>query len=266
MLPHGNQPSSPPPDAQPVAGLVRTTHWVLSVCVVCGQGRPDGERHARVARRAARNCTASRCTATCSPGDERDRGADRQATGAGRLAKRERGGRGGREGASADAPLWNRDGEDRRAAMREARRTRLELLDRVVELHPAQACRRRSIGSSRSRRATGRFDHDLELPSCTSQSPPSTPQPVREAGGTPVTVTGAGFNAAGVTAVGFGQSPAAGCQLSATSCSQLSAWTSLPRRHRRPRGVGGRVSVSSSPKSGRPLRRRRWTASSKGGE
>jgi hypothetical protein len=45
MLPHRNQPSpAPPPDALPVAGLVRT-HWVLSVCVVCGHERPHGERH-----------------------------------------------------------------------------------------------------------------------------------------------------------------------------------------------------------------------------
>jgi len=42
---HRNQPSaSSPPDAVPVAGLVRT-HWVLSVCVVCGHERPHGERH-----------------------------------------------------------------------------------------------------------------------------------------------------------------------------------------------------------------------------
>jgi len=42
---HRNQPSpSPPPDAVAVAGLVRT-HWVLSVCVVCGHERPHGERH-----------------------------------------------------------------------------------------------------------------------------------------------------------------------------------------------------------------------------
>ena len=45
MLLHRNQPSpSPPPDAVPVAGLIRT-HWVLSVCVVCGHERPHGERH-----------------------------------------------------------------------------------------------------------------------------------------------------------------------------------------------------------------------------
>jgi len=44
MLLQRNQPSSPPPDALPVAGLVRT-HWVLSVCVVCGHERPHGERH-----------------------------------------------------------------------------------------------------------------------------------------------------------------------------------------------------------------------------
>ena len=44
MLLHRNQPSSSPPDALPVAGLVRT-HWVLSVCVVCGHERPHGERH-----------------------------------------------------------------------------------------------------------------------------------------------------------------------------------------------------------------------------
>ena len=45
---HRNQPSAySPPDAVPVAGLVRT-HWVLSVCVVCvvcGHERPHGERH-----------------------------------------------------------------------------------------------------------------------------------------------------------------------------------------------------------------------------
>ena len=35
---------SPPLDTVPVAGLVRT-HWVLSVCVVCGHERPQGERH-----------------------------------------------------------------------------------------------------------------------------------------------------------------------------------------------------------------------------
>ncbi len=45
MLLHRNHPSaSPSPDALPVAGLVRT-HWVLSVCVVCGHERPHGERH-----------------------------------------------------------------------------------------------------------------------------------------------------------------------------------------------------------------------------
>jgi hypothetical protein len=44
MLVHRSQPSFPPPDALPVAGLVRT-HWVLSVCVVCGHERPHGERH-----------------------------------------------------------------------------------------------------------------------------------------------------------------------------------------------------------------------------
>ena len=45
MFGHRNQPSSsPPPDAVPVVGLIRT-HWVLSVCVVCGHERPHGERH-----------------------------------------------------------------------------------------------------------------------------------------------------------------------------------------------------------------------------
>ena len=48
MLLHRNQPSpSLPPDAQPVAGLI-CTHWVLSVCVVCGDERPHGERHRAV--------------------------------------------------------------------------------------------------------------------------------------------------------------------------------------------------------------------------
>ena len=44
MLLHRNPPPSPPPDGLPVAGLVRT-HWVLSVCVVCGHERTHGERH-----------------------------------------------------------------------------------------------------------------------------------------------------------------------------------------------------------------------------
>ena len=44
MLVHRSPPSSPPLDAVPVAGLV-ATHWVLSVCVVCGHERPHGERH-----------------------------------------------------------------------------------------------------------------------------------------------------------------------------------------------------------------------------
>jgi rubrerythrin len=44
MLLQRNQPSSPPPDTAPVAGLVRT-NWVLSVCVVCGHERPHGEQH-----------------------------------------------------------------------------------------------------------------------------------------------------------------------------------------------------------------------------
>jgi predicted RNA-binding Zn-ribbon protein involved in translation (DUF1610 family) len=45
MLLHRNQPSpSPPRDPVPVAGLIGT-HWVLSVCVVCGHERPHGERH-----------------------------------------------------------------------------------------------------------------------------------------------------------------------------------------------------------------------------
>jgi rubrerythrin len=44
MLLYRNQPSSLPPDTLPVAGLVRT-HWVLSVCVVCGHERPHGEQH-----------------------------------------------------------------------------------------------------------------------------------------------------------------------------------------------------------------------------
>ena len=40
-----NQSSpSPAPEAAPVAGVIRT-HWVLSVCVVCGQERTHGERH-----------------------------------------------------------------------------------------------------------------------------------------------------------------------------------------------------------------------------
>jgi rubrerythrin len=44
MLLHRNQSSSSlPPDAVPVAGLL-CTDWVLSVCVVCGHERPDGER------------------------------------------------------------------------------------------------------------------------------------------------------------------------------------------------------------------------------
>ena len=43
MLLQRNQPSSPPADGLPVTGLVRT-HWVLSVCVVCGHERPHGER------------------------------------------------------------------------------------------------------------------------------------------------------------------------------------------------------------------------------
>ena len=43
MVLHGNQPSFPPSDALPVAGLVRSD-WVLSVCVVCGRERSDGER------------------------------------------------------------------------------------------------------------------------------------------------------------------------------------------------------------------------------
>jgi hypothetical protein len=44
MLLRRNRPPSPPPDAVPVGGLVRT-HWVLSVCVVCGRERPHGEQH-----------------------------------------------------------------------------------------------------------------------------------------------------------------------------------------------------------------------------
>ena len=44
MLLQRNQPSSPSPDALPVAGLART-HWVLSVCVMCGHERPHGDRH-----------------------------------------------------------------------------------------------------------------------------------------------------------------------------------------------------------------------------
>jgi hypothetical protein len=43
MVLHRNQPSSPPLDALPVAGLVRSD-WVLAVCVVCGHERSDGER------------------------------------------------------------------------------------------------------------------------------------------------------------------------------------------------------------------------------
>ena len=44
MLPHRNQPSpSPPPDGEPLTGLVRT-HWMLAVCVVCGHERVHGER------------------------------------------------------------------------------------------------------------------------------------------------------------------------------------------------------------------------------
>jgi len=41
MLAHPNP--SPPPDTQPVDGLVRT-HWSLAVCVVCGHEQPRGER------------------------------------------------------------------------------------------------------------------------------------------------------------------------------------------------------------------------------
>ena len=52
MLLHRNQPSSPPPDA--VNGLIRT-HWVLSVCVVCGHEQPHGENH---------RATCPRCGAT----------------------------------------------------------------------------------------------------------------------------------------------------------------------------------------------------------
>jgi predicted RNA-binding Zn-ribbon protein involved in translation (DUF1610 family) len=35
---------SPPPDGEPVAGLVRT-YWMLAACVVCGHQRVRGERH-----------------------------------------------------------------------------------------------------------------------------------------------------------------------------------------------------------------------------
>ena len=44
MLTHPNQPPSPPPDGLPISGLIRT-HWVLSVCVVCGHEQPHAENH-----------------------------------------------------------------------------------------------------------------------------------------------------------------------------------------------------------------------------
>jgi len=43
MLAHPSPPSSPPPDTQPIDGLVRT-HWSLAMCVVCGHEQPRGER------------------------------------------------------------------------------------------------------------------------------------------------------------------------------------------------------------------------------
>ena len=48
MLTHPNQqPPSPPPDTEPLDGLVRT-HWSLAVCVACGHEQPRGEHsHAR---------------------------------------------------------------------------------------------------------------------------------------------------------------------------------------------------------------------------
>jgi predicted RNA-binding Zn-ribbon protein involved in translation (DUF1610 family) len=46
VLLNGNPASpSPPPDTEPVRGLVRT-HWSLAVCVVCGHEQPRGE-HSR---------------------------------------------------------------------------------------------------------------------------------------------------------------------------------------------------------------------------
>jgi predicted RNA-binding Zn-ribbon protein involved in translation (DUF1610 family) len=42
MLADHRPPAESSADAQPVAGLVRT-HWVLSVCVVCGHEQPRGE-------------------------------------------------------------------------------------------------------------------------------------------------------------------------------------------------------------------------------
>jgi hypothetical protein len=42
MLADRRPPAESSADAQPVAGLVRT-HWVLSVCVVCGHEQPRGE-------------------------------------------------------------------------------------------------------------------------------------------------------------------------------------------------------------------------------
>jgi rubrerythrin len=45
MLLDRNQPFPfPPPDGEPLTGLVRT-HWMLAVCVVCGHERVHGERH-----------------------------------------------------------------------------------------------------------------------------------------------------------------------------------------------------------------------------
>ena len=42
MLAHRRPSAESSADARPVAGLVRT-HWVLSVCVVCGHEQPRGE-------------------------------------------------------------------------------------------------------------------------------------------------------------------------------------------------------------------------------
>ena len=45
MLLHRDGPSSsPPPESEPLSGLVRT-HWMLAVCGVCGHERVHGERH-----------------------------------------------------------------------------------------------------------------------------------------------------------------------------------------------------------------------------
>ena len=45
MLLHRDGPSSsPPPEGEPLTGLVRT-HLMLALCVVCGHERVHGERH-----------------------------------------------------------------------------------------------------------------------------------------------------------------------------------------------------------------------------